>query len=45
KAFAAAVSREDIVKGAELLGIDLDTHITHVITAMQGVSRELGFGS
>jgi putative nucleotidyltransferase with HDIG domain len=45
KAFAAAVSREDIVKGAELLGMDLDTHITHVITAMQGVSEELGFGS
>lgn len=44
KAFAAAVSREDIAQGAELLGFDLDTHITHVITAMQGVKGALGFG-
>ncbi len=42
KAFARAVNREDIVEGAALLGIDLDTHIGHVITAMQGVSEDLG---
>lgn len=41
--FAAAVKREDITRGAELLGLPLDEHITHVITAMQGVTRELGF--
>src|SRR5215510_5193207 len=35
KSFAAAVKREDIVKGAELLGLPLDEHITHVIIAMQ----------
>jgi putative nucleotidyltransferase with HDIG domain len=42
KSFAAAVKREDIEKGAELLGLPLDDHITHVITAMQGIARELG---
>src|SRR6185436_16290739 len=35
KSFAAAVKREDIEKGAELLGIPLDDHISHVIAAMQ----------
>src|SRR5215467_9148011 len=42
KSFAAAVKREDIEKGAELLGLPLDEHITNVITAMQGVAKELG---
>jgi putative nucleotidyltransferase with HDIG domain len=42
KSFAAAVKREDIEKGAELLGLPLDEHITHVITAMQGIAGELG---
>ncbi len=43
KAFAAAVSREDIEKGAQLLGIPLEEHIQNVIAAMQGVAGELGF--
>lgn len=43
KSFAAAVKREDIERGAALLELPLDEHITHVITALQGVSRELGF--
>ena len=43
-AFAAAVSRDDITQGAALLGLSLDEHITHCITAMQGVSAELGLG-
>ena len=42
KSFAAAVKREDIEKGAELLGLPLDGHITHVITAMQRIAKELG---
>lgn len=41
-AFAAAVSREDITQGAELLGLGLDEHITHCITAMQGISDDMG---
>src|ERR1041385_5533508 len=44
KSFAAAVKREDIEKGAELLGLPLDDHITHVIAAMQTVAGPLGFG-
>ena len=43
KSFAAAVKREDIEKGAELLGLPLEDHITHVIAAMQTVAGPLGF--
>jgi len=42
KAFAAAVKREDIERGAELVGRPLDEHIQNVIAAMQGVAAELG---
>ncbi len=41
-AFAAAVSREDITQGAELLGLELDQHISNCIAALQTVSAELG---
>lgn len=44
KSFAASVKREDIEKGATLLGLPLDEHITHVITAMQAVAGPLGIG-
>ncbi|MFQ5412663.1 MAG: HDIG domain-containing metalloprotein [Phycisphaerae bacterium] len=40
-AFAAAVKREDIVKGAKLLDLSLDEHIAHCITALQGVAADL----
>lgn len=43
KAFAAAVSRDDIRSGLEELDIDLDTHIGHVITGMQKRADRLGF--
>ena len=42
KAFARQVSREDIVKGAEQLGVDLNAHIAVVIQAMRGAAEELG---
>ncbi|MGE5618614.1 MAG: HDIG domain-containing metalloprotein [Sphingomonadaceae bacterium] len=42
KAFARAVSREDIVQGAEAMGIPLDEHIGFVIRAMQSIAEELG---
>lgn len=42
KAFARQVSREDIRRGAEELGVDLDEHIDFVIKAMQQISDELG---
>lgn len=44
KSFAAAVRREDIEKGAGLLGLSLDDHITHVIIAMQSAAPALGLG-
>ncbi|RMF85285.1 MAG: HDIG domain-containing protein [Planctomycetota bacterium] len=40
--FAAAVSRQDIRQGAELLGLDLDEHIQNVVSALQSVANELG---
>lgn len=39
KAFAKNVSREDIVKGAEEIGIDIDEHIKNVIEAMKSDER------
>ena len=42
KAFARAVSREDIARGAEELGIDLDEHIGFTISAMAQAADELG---
>src|SRR5256714_656641 len=44
KSFAAAVKRADIEKGAELLGLSLDDHISLDISAMQIISGLLGFG-
>lgn len=40
--FAAAVSREDIHKGAELLGLSLDDHIANVVAALQPGAEQLG---
>ena len=42
KAFARAVSREDIIKGAEELGVDLDEHIAFCIEAMKQNKELLG---
>ena len=42
KAFARAVKREDITRGAELLGISLEEHIGHCLRAMQAHEDELG---
>ncbi|MCL6501566.1 MAG: HDIG domain-containing protein [Pirellulales bacterium] len=42
KGFAASVNREDIMRGAAELGVDLDEHIQFVIDAMQGIAAELG---
>ena len=42
KAFARGVNRNDIVKGAEELGVDLNEHIAFVIAAMDGAAAELG---
>jgi putative nucleotidyltransferase with HDIG domain len=45
KAFARAVSREDIVRGAEDLGVPLDDLIQHVIAAVRDNADQLGVRS
>jgi len=42
KAFARSVSRDDIIKGAEELGLPLDEHIAFSIEAMRAVADTLG---
>jgi putative nucleotidyltransferase with HDIG domain len=42
KAFARGVSREDVLLGAEELGVDLDAHIQFVIDAMRAAAETLG---
>lgn len=42
KAFAAKVSREDIAKGVELLGLPAEEHYQNVLTAMQTIHEQLG---
>ncbi len=42
KAFARAVSREDIIKGAEELGVPLEEHIEFCIEAMKKIKEVLG---
>ena len=42
KSFAAAVNREDIVRGAEELGVDLNEHIEFVAGALRERSDVLG---
>jgi len=39
--FAAAVNRDDIINGAEDLGVELPEHIDFCIAAMQGIANEL----
>lgn len=43
KAFARAVSREDITNGAAELGVPLEEHIGFVIAAMRARAEALGF--
>ncbi len=40
--FAAAVNRADVLRGADELGLDLDTHIAFVIAALQPHAAALG---
>jgi putative nucleotidyltransferase with HDIG domain len=42
KAFAKGVSREDLVRGAEELGLPLETHIANVIESLRERADELG---
>ena len=42
KAFAAKVDREEILKGAQLLGVDLAEHVQFIIDALKPHAEELG---
>ena len=42
KAFARDIRREDITKGAQEMGVDLDEHIAFVTQALKPVAGELG---
>ncbi|HJU90458.1 MAG TPA: HD domain-containing protein [Gemmatimonadaceae bacterium] len=42
KAFAKGVNREDVLLGAQELGVDLDEHIQFVIDAMRRCADDLG---
>jgi putative nucleotidyltransferase with HDIG domain len=42
KEFAKAVSREDLKKGAQELGVDFKEHVETVLEAMKGIKDELG---
>jgi predicted hydrolase (HD superfamily) len=41
-AFAAAVDRDELRRGAEELGVDFDEHLARVIAAMEERAAELG---
>jgi len=40
--FAAAIHRDDLIRGAEDLGVDFGEHVAFVIAAMQTIADELG---
>ena len=44
KAFARGVSREDVIRGAEELGVPLDGHIEFVLRALRPHERTIGLG-
>ncbi len=41
KAFAKDVSREDIQKGADELGVDLDEHIMFIVESMKPIFEQI----
>ena len=45
KSFAASVNREDILRGAGELGVDLNEHIDFVVAALQEQADSLGLAS
>ncbi|HLS47257.1 MAG TPA: HD domain-containing protein [Gemmatimonadales bacterium] len=45
KAFARGVSREDVLLGADELGVPLDQHIDFVLAALRPHERDIGLGA
>ena len=43
--FAAGVHRDEVYKGAEELGVELEDHIRTIVAALQPISAELGLPS
>jgi predicted hydrolase (HD superfamily) len=44
KGFARGVNRDDVIAGAQELGVDLDEHVQFVIEAMKNVAAKIGLG-
>ena len=42
KGFARGVNRDDLLQGAQELGIPFDEHVEHVVRALQGIADHLG---
>ncbi len=42
KAFAAGVSREEVARGVDLMGLDRSEHIQNVIDGLRAKGAELG---
>jgi putative nucleotidyltransferase with HDIG domain len=42
KAFARGVNREDLLRGAEELGLPFEEHVQHVINALKPIAPQLG---
>ena len=42
KAFARSVNRQDIIEGAQELGVPLEEHVEFCVKAMQARADELG---
>ena len=45
KAFARGVSREDVIRGADELGVPLDQHIAFMLEALRLQEKALGLGA
>jgi putative nucleotidyltransferase with HDIG domain len=40
--FASGVHRDEVIAGAELIGLELDDHVANVIAALQPIAPQLG---
>ena len=45
KGFARTVNRDDVYRGAEELGVELDAHIAFVVQALAGVAPDIGLAT